>query len=51
MSKEKDRNFLIEIKNEVQEGMDKKDPERLKYAIRMLSDWIDELNEHEQKKA
>jgi len=42
---EEDHEFLIEIREKVQEGLDKKDPEALKYAIKMLSDWIDEVEE------
>lgn len=43
MTIEEDLDFIKEIRDEVQEGMDRNDPERLKYAIKMLSDWIDEI--------
>jgi len=35
--------FLKEIKEHLEIGIDKKDPEELKYALQMVNDWIDEL--------
>ena len=40
---EKDLEFLKEIKQRLETGIEKRDPEQLKYALKMVDDWIDEI--------
>lgn len=40
---ESDLDFLIEIQEKINDGLERNDPERIKYALKMVSDWIDEI--------
>lgn len=42
---EKDLNFLKEIKEKISDGFERKDPTLTKYGMKMIDDWIDELEE------
>jgi hypothetical protein len=39
----KDLNFLREIRGHLFRGIDKRDPTEIQYALKMIDDWIDEL--------
>ncbi len=39
----KDLKFLKEIRDKIVNGLDRNDPERIKYALKMVNDWIDEI--------
>ncbi len=38
-----DLEFLIEMRNRLKKGLEKNDPEELKYVAKMIDDWIDEI--------
>lgn len=40
-----DLKFLQEIRDRLKRGLDKNDPEEIKYALVMVRDWIDEIND------
>ena len=46
MSRKLDLDFLKEIKGKLVTGVEKNDPTLIEYAIKMVSDWIDELEEN-----
>lgn len=45
-----DLDFLKEMEERIIDGLDKSDPERIKYALQMVQDWIYELETDESSK-
>ena len=40
-----DLNFLYEIRAKLQDAIKKNDPSLYKYVLKMINDWIDELEQ------
>jgi hypothetical protein len=46
MLNKKDADFLKEIKEHFDKGVDKKDPTEIEYAQKMINDWVNEIEEY-----
>jgi hypothetical protein len=49
MSNATDLAFLKELKVRLQDGRERKDSTQIDYALKMIDDWIDELNNNKEK--